>query len=78
MSCNKYNNLTFENYHKVKGSKQIAPIEDYHIRGSNYMNYDNKPTPYEIDMKILSHRTSGLPHTLVDKSNKKIIPKAYN
>ena len=68
---------SYENYHETVGyrgkasnlvatrprKKQIAPIEDYHIRGFNYMDYMNKPTPYTIDMKILSHRASGLPST---------------
>ncbi len=75
MPCHQPNFLTSENYHKTRGYKHIAPIEDYHIRGSNYMDFMNKPTPYTIDMRILSHRVSGLP---TDKANRIYTPTKFS
>nr|QBK88943.1 MAG: hypothetical protein LCMiAC02_00360 [Mimivirus LCMiAC02] len=75
MPCHKPNFLTSENYHKTRGKKDIAPIEDYHIRGFNYADFMNKPTPYTIDMRILSHRVSGLP---TDKANRIYIPTKFS
>ena len=75
IGCDKPNKLTAENYYKVRNKIPIIPIIDYHIRGSNYMNYINKVSPYKIDHRILSQTTKGL--NPIEK-DKKIIPKGFN
>ena len=60
ISCNKPNKFTAENYYKTHYKTQIVPIEDYKVRGFNYMNYRNSVQPHKADVRILSQTTKGI------------------
>jgi hypothetical protein len=76
VGCGHPNKLTAENYYKTHYKMQIVPIEDYVVRGANYLEYADYPTPYQTrNMRILSQNTKGLP---VEQTKFKNIPIAYN
>lgn len=76
VSCGNPNKLTAENYYKTHYRMQVVPIEDYHVRGANYMDYVSFPTPYQTRyMRILSQNTKGLPP---DQTKYKNIPIGAN
>jgi hypothetical protein len=73
INCNNPNKLTAENYYKTFYNKFVIPIEDYNIKGFNYLNYTSYPTPRQVNnLKILSKNAKGVPN------NKKYIPEGYN
>ena len=76
IGCGHPNKLTAENYYKTHYKMQVVPIEDYHVRGANYMDYNTYPTPYQTrNMWILSKNTKGLPPEQTKYPN---IPTGYN
>lgn len=76
ISCNKPNKLTAENYYKTHYKRQIAPLEDYSVRGYNYLNYTNTVDPNLINrLRILSQNTKGLPP---EETKNKNIPLGWN
>lgn len=76
ISCAAPNKLTAENYYKTHFKRQVIPIEDYHVRGYNYGDFTDYPTPYATrDMRILSQNTKGLPK---NETKSKHIPTGYN
>lgn len=76
ITCGYPNKLTSENYYKTHYKKQIVPIEDYLVRGYNYTDYSDFPTPYQVtNMRILSQNTKGLPP---EQTKTKNIPLGYN
>lgn len=60
IACNQPNKLTAENYYKTHYKAQIIPLEDYKVRGHNYMDYSNSAGAYSTDKRILSQSTKGL------------------
>lgn len=60
ISCDSPNKLTAENYYKVNRAMSI-PLEDRFVKGSNYGDFGDLSNPYEIDKRILSQNTKGLP-----------------
>lgn len=76
ISCNKPNKITAENYYKTHYKKQIAPLEDYAVRGYNYLTYDNTVNPNLFNsLRILSQNTKGLPP---EETKNKNIPLGWN
>lgn len=76
VSCEKPNKLTAENYYKTHYKGQIIPIEDYMVKGYNYLEYTNTVNPYQLrDLKILSQNTKGLPPEQTKYQN---IPSGWN
>ena len=76
IGCNQPNKLTAENYYKTHYKAQIIPIEDYNVRGSNYLDYTSFMTPYQVrGYRILSENTKGLPPAETKIKN---IPVAFN
>ena len=59
IECSLPNKLTAENYYKTHYNARSIPLEDYSIRGSNYMEYSDTPSPY-ANTRILSQNTKGL------------------
>lgn len=60
IQCNRPNKLTAENYYKTHYKAQVIPLEDYVVRGANYMQYSNTVHPTKVDYRILSQTTKGL------------------
>lgn len=76
ISCGHPNKLTAENYYKTFYKRFAIPIEDYKIRGYNYQDFLDYPTPYQVrTMRILSTNTKGLPPEATKYKN---IPVGYN
>jgi hypothetical protein len=76
VGCNQPNKLTSENYYKTHYRPQVIPIEDYYIRGANYLDYTGFMSPYqERGYRILSQNTKGLPP---DQNKIKNMPVGYN
>ena len=76
IGCGHPNKLTAENYYKTHYKIPVIPIEDYKIKGFNYGDYSDYPTPYQVrQMRILSQNTKGLP---ADQAKNKNIPTGYN
>jgi hypothetical protein len=76
IDCAKPNKLTAENYYKTVYNKFVIPIEDYNIRGYNYQEFGDYPTPYQVNgMRILSTNTKGLPPEALKSKN---IPSGFN
>lgn len=61
ISCGYANKLTAENFYKTHFLAQAIPLEDYAVRGSNYMEYTDFVHPTKLNVKILSQNTKGLP-----------------
>jgi len=76
IGCGYPNKLTAENYYNTYYKRQVIPIEDYRIKGHNYMNYSIFPTPYQTrKLRILSDNTKGLPPEVTKVKN---IPIGFN
>lgn len=60
VGCDQPNGLTAENYFKTVYNARSIPIENYKIKGANYMEFSDSPAPYQ-QIKILSQNTKGLP-----------------
>jgi hypothetical protein len=76
ISCDEPNKLTAENYYKTHYAAQIIPIEDTHVRGYNYLEYTNRPSPYQFkNLFILSQNTKGLPPSETQYQN---LPVGWN
>ena len=74
ISCESPNKLTAENYYKIHHANAI-PLEDKFVKGSNYMDFGDLSNPYEIDKRILSQNTKGLPPGETQYRN---VPSGYN
>lgn len=61
VSCGYANKITAENYYKTHFMAQAIPLEDYAVRGANYMDYTDFTHPSKISIRILSQNTKGLP-----------------
>jgi len=61
IACGHPNKLTSENYYKTFYKAEKIPIEDYRIKGSNYMDYTDSVNPLKLGVRILSYDTKGLP-----------------
>lgn len=62
ISCGGPNKLTAENYYKSHFKPHVLSMEDTHVRGYNYNEYSDFPTPVQVrSMRILSQNTKGLP-----------------
>lgn len=59
IECSLPNKLTAENYYKTHYNARSIPMDDYHVRGANYMEYSDTPNPY-ANTRILSQNTKGL------------------
>lgn len=76
ISCQEPNKLTAENYYKTHYRPQVIPIEDYYIRGANYLDYTSFMSPYQArGYRILSQNTKGLPPDQTKTAN---LPVGYN
>ncbi len=60
LSCDAPNKLTAENYYKTHYLAQSVNLEDYAVRGANYMEYTNYAHPVKSNIRILSQNTKGL------------------
>jgi len=74
ITCEKPNGLTAENYYKVYHQPRI-PIIDNAVKGANYEVYSNFVKPQEVNKKILSYNTKGLPPS---ESMFKNLPVGFN
>jgi hypothetical protein len=61
ISCGYSNKITAENFYKTHFMARPAKLEDYIVRGSNYMEYSNYIHPTKSNIRILSQNTKGLP-----------------
>ena len=71
-------NLIHENTlrpNKTHYQAQIARLEDYAVRGSNYMEFSDYIHPTKSNIRILSQNTKGLPPKDVEYRN---IPTGRN
>lgn len=59
LECSLPNKLTAENYYKTHYNARSIPMDDYAVRGANYMDYSDTPNPY-ANTRILSQNTKGL------------------
>ena len=75
ISCGFPNKLTAENYYKTHYQAQVAKLEDYAVRGANYMEFSNYIHPTKSNIRILSQNTKGLPSNETKYRN---IPSGYN
>lgn len=75
ISCGFPNKLTAENYYKTHYQAEIAKLEDYAVRGANYMEFSNYIHPTKSNIRILSQNTKGLPPSETKYKN---IPSGYN
>ena len=75
ISCGFPNKLTAENYYKTHYQAEIAHLEDYAVRGANYMEFSDYVHPTKSNIRILSQNTKGLPPKEMMYKN---IPTGYN
>lgn len=75
IACGYPNKLTGENFYKTHFMAQAANLEDYAVRGANYMEYSGFTHPTKLNVNILSQNTKGLPP---DQSKYKNIPSGFN
>ena len=61
ISCGYANKLTAENFYKTHFLAQAIPLEDYVVRGANYMEYTDFVHPTKLNVRLLSQNTKGLP-----------------
>jgi hypothetical protein len=59
IECSLPNKLTAENYYKTHYNARSIPMENQYVRGANYMQYSDTPSPYTTN-RILSQNTKGL------------------
>ncbi len=69
LSCSVPNKLTAENYYKTHYLAQVLPLEDYSVRGANYIDYTNYAHPVKSNIRILSQNTKGLSPEDTDRHN---------
>jgi len=74
ISCGYANKITAENFYKTHFTAQAASLEDYAVRGANYMEYSGFTHPSK-NVRILSQNTKGLPP---DQTKYKNIPTGFN
>lgn len=60
LSCDLPNKLTAENYYKTHYNSRSIPMDDYSVRGANYMDFTDTVAPKNINTRILSQNTKGL------------------
>ena len=60
IACGEPNYLTAENYYKTF-SRIPVYLEDYAVRGANYMDFTDYIHPTKLNTRILSQNTKGLP-----------------
>lgn len=60
IACGSPNKIQASDYWKIHYKPHVLPLEDYKVRGYNYMDYSNKVQPYNIDFKILSQASKGI------------------
>jgi len=61
ISCEYPNKLTAENYYKTHYDSPVIKLEDYNVRGANYMEYSDYVHPTKSNIRLLSKNTKGLP-----------------
>jgi hypothetical protein len=75
IGCGFPNKLTAENFYKTHYQATPIPLEDYVVRGANYMEYSDFPHPVKSNIRILSQNTKGLPP---EQTKYKNVPSGYN
>lgn len=60
IACGSSDKIKASDYWKIHYKPQVLPLEDYKVRGYNYMDYSNKVRPHNIDFKILSQASKGI------------------
>jgi hypothetical protein len=61
IACGFPNKLTAENFYKTQYEATPIKLEDYMVRGANYLEYSSYIHPTNLNVRILSHNTKGLP-----------------
>lgn len=75
IACGSPDCLTAENYYRTHFEAPIARLEDYRVRGWNYMDFSSNPHPTKANIRILSQNTKGLPPKETQYRN---IPSGWN
>ena len=75
IACGSPDGLTAENYYRTHFEAPIARLEDYRVKGWNYMDFSSAPHPTKSNIRILSQNTKGLPPKETEYRN---VPTAAN
>ena len=67
-SCDLQNKFTDGHFYKTFLAETI-PLEDYAVRGSNYMEYTDFVQPTKLNVRLLSQNTKGLPPREIEYKN---------